>query len=42
MKLIFHEPIDTTQYTLRDVDAFKEKVYQIIDAELKKELTHEH
>jgi 1-acyl-sn-glycerol-3-phosphate acyltransferase len=42
MKLIFHEPIDTTQYTLRDVDAFKEKEYQIIDAELKKELTHEH
>ena len=42
MKLIFHEPIDATQYTLKDVDAFKEKVHHIIDTELKKELTHEH
>lgn len=42
MKLIFHEPIDTTGYTLKDVDAFKEKVYHIIDTELKKQLAHEH
>lgn len=42
MKLIFHEPIDPAGYTLKDVDAFKETVYQIIDAELKKHLNHEH
>ena len=42
MKLIFHDPIDTTGYTLKDVDAFKEKVYHIIDTELKKQLAHEH
>jgi 1-acyl-sn-glycerol-3-phosphate acyltransferase len=42
MKLIFHEPIDPANYTLKDVDTFKEKVYHIIDTELKKQLVHEH
>ncbi len=36
LKLIFHEPIDPTSYSLKEVDALKEKVYSIIDAELKK------
>ncbi len=36
MKLIFHEPLDPAEYTIRDVDIFKEKVYTIIDTELKK------
>lgn len=40
MKLIFHEPIDASGYTLKDVDAFKEKVHHIIDTELKKQLAH--
>jgi 1-acyl-sn-glycerol-3-phosphate acyltransferase len=40
MKLIFHEPIDTSGYTLKDVDTLKEKVHHIIDAELKKQLAH--
>jgi 1-acyl-sn-glycerol-3-phosphate acyltransferase len=40
MKLIFHEPIDTSGYTLKDVDTFKETVYTIIDNELKKQLSH--
>jgi 1-acyl-sn-glycerol-3-phosphate acyltransferase len=38
MKLIFHEPINPTAYALSDLDAFKEKVYGIIDDELKKQL----
>lgn len=36
LKLIFHEPIDPAEYTLKNVDMFKEKVYSIIDTELKK------
>lgn len=36
LKLIFHEPIDPSEYTLKNVDMFKEKVYSIIDTELKK------
>lgn len=39
MKLIFHEPIDPTQFSIKEVDAFKEKVYNIIDTELKKHLS---
>jgi 1-acyl-sn-glycerol-3-phosphate acyltransferase len=38
VKLIFHEPIDTTGLTLKDVNTLKEKVYTIIDSELKKHL----
>jgi 1-acyl-sn-glycerol-3-phosphate acyltransferase len=36
MKLIFHEPIDPSAYTVKDVDAFKEKVYDTVEGELKK------
>lgn len=36
-KIIFHEPVDVTGMTLDDMNTLKEKVYNIIDAELKKE-----
>lgn len=36
LKLIFHEPVDPSAYSLKDVDILKEKVYATIDAELKK------
>ena len=42
MKLIFHEPIDTTGMNVKDVDQMKETVYRIIDTELKKQLAHGH
>jgi 1-acyl-sn-glycerol-3-phosphate acyltransferase len=35
IKVIFHEPIDTVGLTLSDVDALKQKVFTIIDNELK-------
>jgi len=38
IKLIFHEPIDPQGYTLKDIEQLKEKVYTIIDSELKKQL----
>jgi 1-acyl-sn-glycerol-3-phosphate acyltransferase len=41
LKVIFHEPIETVGLTLKDLDALKEKVYQIIDTELKKALSPE-
>lgn len=36
MKLIIHEPIETTGMTLDDVEALKEKTFRIIDEEIKK------
>ncbi len=36
MKIMFHEPIETTGMTLQDVDTLKEKVFQIMDNQLKK------
>lgn len=36
LKLIFHEPIDASAYTVKDVDALKSRVYNIIDKELKR------
>jgi 1-acyl-sn-glycerol-3-phosphate acyltransferase len=36
LKLIFHEPIDPSAYTLKETDVLKEKVYGVIDTELKK------
>jgi 1-acyl-sn-glycerol-3-phosphate acyltransferase len=36
LKLIFHEPVNPSEYTLKEVDVLKEKVYTIIDTELKK------
>lgn len=38
VKLIFHEPIETKGMTAADVNALKEKVFSIIDQELKKQL----
>lgn len=38
-KLIYHEPIETVGMTLEDIDRLKEKVYHIIDKELKKEFS---
>jgi len=38
IKVIFHEPIETTGLTLNDVDMLKEKVFTIINEELKKHL----
>lgn len=35
-KLIFHEPVATTGLTINDIDALKDRVYEIIDNELKK------
>jgi 1-acyl-sn-glycerol-3-phosphate acyltransferase len=36
VKLIFHEPIDPTGYTMKDMDAYKERVRNIIEQELKR------
>ncbi len=36
VKLIFHEPIETTGLTTQDVNMLKEKVYATIEQELKK------
>ena len=35
-KLIYHDPIKTNGLTLSDVDTLKQKVYQIIDQEIRK------
>lgn len=37
MKMIFHEPIETTGFTLNDVDNLKQKAFDIIDRELRNE-----
>jgi len=39
VKLIFHEPIETKGMTAEDVGALKERVFSIIDQELKRQLT---
>lgn len=36
MPLIFHEPIEVSTYTSKDIDALKTRVYSVIDQELKK------
>jgi 1-acyl-sn-glycerol-3-phosphate acyltransferase len=38
IKVIFHEPIETTGLTLEDVDMLREKTYNIMNEELKKHL----
>lgn len=38
LKIIFHDPIDTTGLTLQDVDVLKNKVFNIINQELQKHL----
>jgi len=35
LKLIFHAPVDPSGYSIKETDALKEKVYSIIDTELK-------
>ena len=39
LKVIFHEPIETSKLTLKDIDTLKEKVFQTIDEELKNNLS---
>lgn len=41
LKIVFHEPIDPAGLTLKDIAALKERVYSIIDTELKTQLKHE-
>lgn len=41
MPLIFHEPIDASAYTAKDIDALKASVYSVLDQELKK-FNHEN
>lgn len=36
LTLVFHEPIDVSGYTGKDVDVLKERVYHVLDQELKK------
>lgn len=36
LKLVFHEPIDTSAYSAKNVDALKTRVYSVIDEELKR------
>ncbi len=36
LSLIFHEPIDPSAYTAKDVDTLKTRVFNVIDQELKK------
>lgn len=36
MVVIFHEPINTKDYSIEQVDELKSRVYQVIDSELKK------
>jgi 1-acyl-sn-glycerol-3-phosphate acyltransferase len=38
IKVIFHEPIETTGLTLNDVDQLKDKVFNIINEEIKRHL----
>jgi 1-acyl-sn-glycerol-3-phosphate acyltransferase len=39
LKVIFHEPVETTGMTLADVDTLKRKLFEIINQELKRHLT---
>jgi 1-acyl-sn-glycerol-3-phosphate acyltransferase len=34
MKIVFHEPIDTTEYTMDRIEELKEKVFNVIHHEL--------
>jgi 1-acyl-sn-glycerol-3-phosphate acyltransferase len=42
LKVIFHEPIDPSGFSIKDVSAYKEKVRAVIEAELNKELSYEN
>lgn len=39
MKVIYHEPIDTREYTIDRVEELKEKVFSVINLELEREMT---
>lgn len=42
LKVVFHEPIDTTGSTTKDTDTLKQKLFTIIDNELKRQLKNEN
>jgi 1-acyl-sn-glycerol-3-phosphate acyltransferase len=42
MKAIFHEPIDPANYSLENIDQYKQAVFQIMDTELKQHTKHEN
>jgi 1-acyl-sn-glycerol-3-phosphate acyltransferase len=42
LKIIFHEPIDPSGYTMQDIDRYKTLVRDTIDAELKRQLRNEN
>lgn len=41
MKVIYHEPIDTTGLTLADLPALKQRTYEVISSELKRQLNED-
>lgn len=42
LRVVFHQPIDPSGYTLQDIEAYKKQVYDIIDQELNRHLNHEN
>jgi 1-acyl-sn-glycerol-3-phosphate acyltransferase len=42
LKVVFHEPIDTTGRTTKDTDTLKQELFTIIDDELKRQLKNEN
>lgn len=42
LKVIFHEPIETAGLTLKDTEMLKQKLFAIIDDELKRQLQNEN
>jgi 1-acyl-sn-glycerol-3-phosphate acyltransferase len=40
LKVIFHEPLETAGLTLQDVGTLKDKLFSIIESELKTQLSH--
>lgn len=42
LKVIFHEPIETKGLTVKDTDTLKQKLFSIIDDELKRQLKNEN
>ncbi|MEO5600675.1 MAG: lysophospholipid acyltransferase family protein [Cyclobacteriaceae bacterium] len=42
MKVIFHEPIDPSIYTLKELDIFKKRVRTVIEKELQNQFTKHH
>ena len=42
LKVVFHEPLDTTGLTLKDTEMLKHKLFSVIDNELEDHLKHEN